>query len=77
MKSRNIDEVNFRITRAIANQEVVDNGGLDAASGRPAYQTLLDRGVKPTAIICSNDLIAVGVTWSVKPKVCECLKLSQ
>lgn len=46
---------------ALSNQEVVDDGGLDAASGRAAYQTLTQRGVQATAIICSNDLIAAGV----------------
>lgn len=53
---------------ALANQEVVDDGGLDAASGRSAYQTLLNRGVKATAIICSNDLIAAGVILECQAK---------
>lgn len=53
---------------ALSNQEVVDDGGLDAASGRSAYQTLLQRGVNATAIICSNDLIAAGVILECQAK---------
>lgn len=53
---------------ALSNQEVVDDGGLDAASGRAAYQTLLQRGVNATAIICSNDLIAAGVILECQAK---------
>ena len=53
---------------ALSNLEVVDDGGLDAASGRTAYQTLLQRGVKATAIICSNDLIAAGVILECQAK---------
>jgi LacI family transcriptional regulator len=46
---------------AIPNNAIVDDGGLDAQAGRAAYQTLLQREVKATAVICSNDLIAAGV----------------
>ena len=46
---------------AIANSAIVDDGGLDAAAGRLAYQALQDRRIKATAVICSNDLIAAGV----------------
>ena len=53
---------------ALSNQEVVDDGGLDAAAGRSAYQTLLQRGVNATAIICSNDIIAAGVILECKAK---------
>ena len=53
---------------ALSNQEVVDDGGLDAAAGRSAYQTLLQRGVNATAIICSNDLIAAGVILECQAK---------
>jgi len=34
---------------ALSNQEIVDGGGLDATSGRIAYQKLLQRGVKASA----------------------------
>lgn len=46
---------------AIANDAIVDDGGLDAEAGRLAYQALQARGVQATAVICSNDLIAAGV----------------
>lgn len=46
---------------ALPNQAIIDDGGLDAAAGRAALKTLLSRAIKATAIICSNDLIAVGV----------------
>ena len=46
---------------ALSNDAIVDDGGLDAAAGRSACSTLLARGIKPTAVVCSNDLIAAGV----------------
>jgi LacI family transcriptional regulator len=56
-----IRESMARYGLALPNQAIVDDGGLDAAAGRAALKTLLSRAVKATAIICSNDLIAVGV----------------
>lgn len=46
---------------ALHNDAVVDDGGLDAPAGRSAWRTLRARGQLPTAVICSNDLIAAGV----------------
>lgn len=40
---------------------VVDDVGFGAADGRAALRTLRQRGVRPTAVVCSNDLLAVGV----------------
>ncbi len=45
---------------ALRAQAVVDDGGLDAPAGRAACRTLLDRGVRASAVICSNDVIAAG-----------------
>jgi len=46
---------------ALPNEAIVDDGGLDAQAGRAAWRTLLERGVRATAVVCSNDLIAAGV----------------
>lgn len=46
---------------ALPPKAVIDDGGLDAPAGRAAFRTLQDRGVRATAVICSNDLIAAGV----------------
>lgn len=45
---------------ALPATAVVDDGGLDAPAGRDAVRTLCARGVRATAIVCSNDLIAAG-----------------
>jgi LacI family transcriptional regulator len=46
---------------ALPAKAIIDDGGLDAPDGRAAWRTLQQRGVKPTAVICSNDLLAAGV----------------
>ncbi len=46
---------------ALPNEAIVDDGGLDAPAGRAAWRTLRERGVRATAVVCSNDLIAAGV----------------
>ena len=46
---------------ALAAPCIVDDLGLDAPAGRAAWRTLRERGEQPTAVICSNDLIAAGV----------------
>ena len=46
---------------ALPTAAVVDDGGLDAPAGRAAWRTLRERGLQPSAVICSNDLIAAGV----------------
>ena len=46
---------------ALPNAAVVDDGGLDAPGGRDAWHQLRERGQNPSAVICSNDLIAAGV----------------
>ncbi len=56
-----IREALARHELALSSAAIVDDGGLDAGAGRLAYQTLVARGIRPTAVICSNDLIAAGV----------------
>ena len=56
-----IREALARHDLSISNSAIVDDGGLDAAAGRLAYQALRERGIQATAVICSNDLIAAGV----------------
>ena len=46
---------------ALPNEALVDDGGLDAPAGRAAWRTLRERGVRASAVVCSNDLIAAGV----------------
>ncbi len=46
---------------ALPVSAVVDDGGLETPAGREAWRMLQARGPAPTAVICSNDLIAAGV----------------
>lgn len=46
---------------ALPAEAVVEDGGLDLPAGREAWRTLQQRGQQPSAVVCSNDLIAAGV----------------
>jgi LacI family transcriptional regulator len=46
---------------ALPAAAVVEDGGLELAAGREAWRSLQQRGQRPSAVICSNDLIAAGV----------------
>ncbi len=46
---------------ALPADAVVEDGGLDLPAGREAWRTLRQRGQQPSAVVCSNDLIAAGV----------------
>ena len=46
---------------ALPPAAVVDDGGFGLADGRQALRVLHARGQTPTAVICSNDLLAAGV----------------
>lgn len=50
----------------LAPAAVVDDGGFGLADGRQALRTLHSRGQRPTAVICSNDLLAAGVVMQAQ-----------
>lgn len=50
---------------ALSHQEIVDGGGLDASSGRIAYQKLLQRGVKASASAFEPPITSVDTTLEI------------
>lgn len=46
---------------ALPAEAVVEDGGLELPAGREAWRALRQRGQRPSAVVCSNDLIAAGV----------------
>lgn len=51
---------------ALSPAAVVDDGGFGLADGRQALRVLHARGQVPTAVICSNDLLAAGVVLQAR-----------
>jgi LacI family transcriptional regulator len=45
----------------LANPELIVEGNHTLEGGEEAFARLLDRGLRPTAILCSNDMTAIGV----------------
>jgi LacI family transcriptional regulator len=45
----------------LANAELIVEGNHTLEGGEEAFARLLNRGLRPTAILCSNDMTAIGV----------------